>query len=118
MKKPTTLDDLTALVKRFRDERDWKQFHGPKDLVLNLAIEAAEVMELMQWKEGAVLDAHLAAHRGDLADELADVLHTLLLLADAQGIDLTEAFIAKMRKNEAKYPVDKARGRSTKWNRL
>ncbi len=85
---------------------------------MNLAIEAAEVMELMQWKNGAELEAHIEKHKEDLADELSDVLHTILLLAEDQGIDLGEAFVAKMEKNAAKYPVEKARGRSEKWDRL
>jgi dCTP diphosphatase len=118
MKKPTTLAELTELVIAFREARDWKQFHTPKDLALNLAIESAEVMQLLQWKNGRELDEHLAQHREDLADELADVLHTILLLAEEQQIDLAEAFVRKMQKNEAKYPVEKARGRSTKWHKL
>lgn len=118
MKQSKTLAELTELVIRFRDQRDWRQFHTPKDLALNLAIEAAEVLQLLQWKDGAELEAHLERHKEDLADELADVLHTVLLLAESRGIDLAEAFVRKMKKNEAKYPVEKARGRSTKWNRL
>jgi len=113
-----TLRSLTELALRFRDERDWKQFHTPKDLAINLAIEAAEVMQLVQWKNGAELDAHLREKKEDLADELSDVLHSVLLMADELGIDLGEAFVRKMRKNEAKYPVEKARGRSTKWRDL
>jgi NTP pyrophosphatase (non-canonical NTP hydrolase) len=118
MSKTWTLADLTARVIAFRDAREWKQFHTPKDLALNLAIESAEVMQLLQWKNGAELDAHLARHREELADELADVLHTVLLLAESQQIDLGNAFVKKMEKNEAKYPVEKARGKSTKWHRL
>ncbi len=118
MSKSITLAELTELVVRFREERDWKQFHSPKDLALNLAVEAAEVMQLLQWRNGAELDAHLARHKQDLADELSDVLHTVLLMAESQGIDLGEAFVRKMKQNEAKYPVEKARGKATKWHKL
>jgi dCTP diphosphatase len=118
MSKSPTLTELTRLVIDFREARDWKQFHTPKDLALNLAIEAAEVMQLVQWKTGKELDEHLQRHKQDLADELSDVLHTILLMADEHQIDLADAFVRKMKKNAAKYPVEKARGRSTKYNRL
>ena len=113
-----TLRSLTELALRFRDARDWKQFHTPKDLAINLAIEAAEVMQLVQWKNGDELAVHLQEKQQDLADELSDVLHSVLLMADELGIDLADAFIRKMRKNEEKYPVEKARGRATKWRDL
>ena len=113
-----TLRTLTELALRFRDARDWKQFHTPKDLAINLAIEAAEVMQLVQWKNGDELAVHLQEKQQDLADELSDVLHSVLLMADELGIDLADAFIQKMRKNEQKYPVEKARGRATKWRDL
>lgn len=113
-----TLKALTEMSIRFRDERDWKQFHTPKDLAINLAIEAAEVMQLVQWKNGEELADHLLARKQDLADELSDVLHSVLLMAEELEIDLAAAFALKMRKNEAKYPADKARGRSTKWRDL
>lgn len=112
------LADLTARVLRFRDERDWKQFHNPKDMAVSLALEAAELMELMQWRNGADLEAHLATRREAMADELADVLGWVLLLAHDHGIDLARAFEDKMLKNERKYPLDKARGRSTKYTDL
>lgn len=113
-----TLKELTDLCIAFRDEREWKQFHTPKDLAINLAIEVGELLELMQWKREGELGAHLAKHRQELADELADVLHSVLLLAEDQGIDLGEAFVEKMKKNAAKYPVEKAKGKSTKYDKL
>jgi NTP pyrophosphatase (non-canonical NTP hydrolase) len=113
-----TLSQLTDLVLRFRDERNWKQFHTPKDLAINLALEAAEVMELVQWRNGPELEAHLRARRQDLADELADVLHSVLLLAHDAQIDLGDAFVAKMKDNARKYPVEKARNSAQKWNLL
>ncbi len=117
-KSDGTLRQLTELAIQFRDARDWKQFHTPKDLAINLALEAAEVMQLVQWKNGPELEAHLREKKEELADELSDVLHSVLLMADELGIDLAEAFVRKMQKNEQKYPVEKARGRSTKWRDL
>jgi dCTP diphosphatase len=114
----TTLNQLQDAVLRFRDEREWKQFHNPKDMAISLAIEAAEVLELMQWKNGKDLLDHLAEKKEDLADELSDVLHAILLLAADNQIDLGAAFMKKMEKNVAKYPVEKARGKSTKYTEL
>src|SRR3954447_1457601 len=106
-------DSLAALLKtaiKFRDERDWKQFHTFKDLALTLALEAAEVLEHAQWKSEAELRKYLKTHREYVADEIADVLHVLLLLAEHCQIDLEQAFARKMKKNRAKYPVAKAKG--------
>jgi NTP pyrophosphatase (non-canonical NTP hydrolase) len=113
-----SLTDLTALTLKFRADRNWQQFHTPKDLALCLSIEAAEVLELMQWKNGPELAEHLKAHREDLADELSDVLHALLLLAHDHGIDLSDAYRKKMTKNQAKYPVEKARNQAKKYTDL
>ena len=110
-----TLEDLTRLVLEFRQERDWKQFHNPKDMALSLSLEAGEVMELMQWRNGAELDAHLAANKDRLGEELADVLGWILLMAHDQGIDLANAFEKKIELNKRKYPVEKARGSAKKY---
>ena len=113
-----SLARLTDAATRFADEREWRQFHTPKDLALSLTLEAAEVAELMQWKDGQELDAHLRANREALGDELADVLWYTLLLARYQQIDLAEAFHRKLQKNAAKYPVEKSRGSATKYIEL
>ncbi len=114
------LSQLIAAAARFRDDRDWAQFHTPKDLAANLCIEAAEVLELTQWRSGDDLTNHLRspAGREALEDELGDVLLTVLLLAHDQQIDLAAAFANKMRKNEAKYPIEKAKGRNDKYDKL
>jgi NTP pyrophosphatase (non-canonical NTP hydrolase) len=112
------LQQMTDRLIRFRRERDWEQFHNPKDQFLSLALEAAELLELAQWRNGEALDQHLAANRSLLEDELADVLGWVLLIAHDRGIDLPAAFEAKMLKNEEKYPADKARGRADKWRDL
>jgi len=109
----TTIADLRDLVARFVAERDWQQFHSPKNLSMSLAIEAAELMEHFQWidigeSRRAVDDpAKLAAIR----EELADVLCYALALANELNLDLADAVRDKMVKNAAKYPADKSRGR-------
>lgn len=112
------LADLTARIVAFRDERDWAQFHNAKDLALSLSLEAAEVLELYQWKTGPAIDAVATECRQDLADELADVLYYTLLMAHDQGIDLEAALRDKLQRNAEKYPVDKARGSSKKYTEL
>ena len=114
-------DSLRSLLKtalEFRDEREWKQFHTFKDLAVTLSLEAAEVLEHSQWKTQKQLRAYLKKNRGEVADELADVLHVLLLLAEHAEIDLAKAFEAKMKQNRAKYPVEKARGSAKKYTEL
>lgn len=109
---------LTREVLRFRDARNWKQFHNPKDMAISLALEAAELLELVQWKNGAELDAHLAARREALAHELSDVLYWVLLIAHDLEVDLGAAFLAKLAHNETKYPVALARSTSRKYTEL
>jgi NTP pyrophosphatase (non-canonical NTP hydrolase) len=113
-----TLKQLTDAALAFRDERDWKQFHNPKDLAIALSLEAAEVLELMQWKAGQELADHIEKKKGDLADELSDVLHAVLLLAADHDIDLGDAFLKKLEKNRKKYPVHKAHGQAKKYTEL
>src|SRR5947208_16507427 len=100
-----SLSDLTKIVLDFRAARDWKQFHTPKELAISLVVEAAELLEIFQWKQSPELDQAVAKRRIDIADELADCLHSILLLAHDLEIDLGEALSEKMRKMEEKYPV-------------
>lgn len=109
---------LAAAVLKFRDERDWKQFHNPKDVAISLALEAAELLEHFQWKTPAEIKAHVKAGKEDISDELADVLYWVLVLGHDLEIDLGAALKKKLVKNAAKYPVHKSRGRITKYNRL
>jgi len=113
-----TLSDLTRRVLHHRDERLWKQFHTPKELAVSLCVEAAELLALMQWKTGAELDRAMIDRREQVSDELADVLHSLLLLADDVGVDLGQALQQKLVKDALKYPVEKARGKNLKYNEL
>lgn len=112
------ISQITDAITTFRDARDWKQFHTPKDVALSLVLEAAEVLELMQWKNGQALDDSLAEKREALGDELVDVLYYTLLLAHDQGIDIEAAFIRKMERNAQKYPVELSRGSSAKYTEL
>lgn len=113
-----TLDELTASVLRFRDEREWAQFHNPKDLALSITLEAAELLEIFQWQQGDAIRATAQARRNDVADELADVLCYALLMAHEVGIDLGAAIQRKLAANALKYPVDKARGSNRKYDEL
>jgi len=113
-----SLAALTKLVLDFRTARDWKQFHTPKELAISLVVEAAELLEIFQWKQGAELDEAVARRRTEISDELADCLHSILLLAHDLKIDMSEALLEKMRKMEGKYPVAKARGKPRKYNEL
>ncbi len=117
-KKSPTLEDLTQRIKAFRDARDWKQFHNPKDMALSLSLEVHELLELMQWKNGRELEAHLNKNRRALSHELADVLYWVLLLANDLKIDLPEALVEKLAHNEKKYPLHKSKGVAKKYNEL
>ena len=113
-----TLDDLTRLVIAFRDERDWQPFHNPKDVAISLSLEAAELLELMQWRVGPELASHLQDSKQQVGEELSDVLYWVLLLAHDLDIDLVAAFRDKLAINAAKYPVEKSRGSSRKYTEL
>ena len=102
-------------VLRFRDERNWKQFHNPKDLAISICLEAAELLEIFQWS-GPELDAKGKEDR--IKEELADVLNYCVLMADAYGLDMDAIVLEKMKDNNAKYPVEKAKGKSNKYNEL
>lgn len=109
---------ITQMIKRFRDDRDWKQFHNHKDVALSLVLEAAEVLEHFQWKSLKEVEQHGKECKDELADELADVAMYLFELSDNLGVDLGKAMAQKMKKNALKYPVHKAKGRHTKYNKL
>ena len=108
-------DETIARVLRFRDDRDWLQFHTPKDLAISLSLEAAELLEIFQWS-GANLECR--DKLGRIREELADVLSYCILLADVCGLDLDEIMNEKVTKNEAKYPVEKAWGSAAKYTQF
>jgi len=109
---------LTEKIKKFRDERDWMQFHNHKDMALSLVLEAAEVLEHFQWKSPNEVNLHAQKHKDEISEELADVTMYLFELADNLEIDLPKAVEAKLVKNAQKYPVEKAKGKHTKYNKL
>ena len=113
-------EDLLRAVLAFRDARDWKQFHNPKDLAISVALEAAELLEHFQWKTPTEVARHLAdpRRREEVADEMADVQNLLLALSDAAGVDLYAATLRKLKKAARKYPVRKARGTAKKYTDL
>ena len=115
------MSDISEITKRiiaFRDARDWKQFHNPKDLALSLVLEATEVMEHFQWKNPKEIEEYLKTNKADIGEELADTLYWVLLMGNDLGIDVTKALEKKLEKNEAKYPVEKAKGKHTKYDKL
>ena len=108
-------DETIQRVLKVRGDRDWRQFHTPKDLAISLSLEAAELLELFQWSG---TDLECPGNRDKLREELADVLSYCILMADVCGLDLDEIMNEKVTKNEAKYPVEKARGSAAKYTEL
>ena len=105
-----SIQDLTERIVAFRDARNWKQFHNPKDMAISISLEAAELLECYQWNDDANPDA--------VEEELADVLNYCLQLAVKLNLDPAEIIRKKMKKNALKYPVEKSKGRSNKYDQL
>ena len=108
-------DETIRQVLQFRDDRDWKQFHNPKDLAISISLEAAELLEIFQWSGSDVSDE---GKTEKIKEELADVINYCILMADRCGLDLDEIVQEKVRKNSEKYPVEKAKGKADKYNKL
>ena len=113
-----SLQELSQKAIAFRDARDWKQFHNPKDLAMSLVLEAGEVMEHFQWKNQTEIDTYLKDHSADIGEELADVLNLLIIMSSDFSIDILSALEDKMKKNELKYPISKSKGKNIKYNKL
>ena len=109
------IEGVLQKIRQFRDERDWKQFHNPKDMSAAIAIEAAELQELFLWKSQAESYQVAITKRQHVEDEIADIATYLFELADNLGIDLIAAMSAKLEKNALKYPADRVRGSSAKY---
>ena len=109
------INQLTERIQNFIKERDWNQFHNPKDLALSLVLESAEVMEHFQWKNNEEMQSYIKSNKNDIGEELADVLYWVLLMSHDLDIDIKKAFEDKMIKNESKYPIDKAKGKHDKY---
>ena len=112
------IEEITAKIRKFRDERDWMQFHNPKDLATALSIEASELVEQFLWKSPSECEERIAEKREAIEDEVVDIAVYLFEFADNLGIDLIDAMERKMAKNAAKYPVEKAKGLNVKYNEL
>lgn len=108
----TELEKTIEKLIKFRDERDWKQFHNSKDLTVAMSIEASELLELFLWKENEDVD------KEKLEEELADVFSYGLLLAEKHNLSITDIINRKIEKNSVKYPVSKSKGTSKKYNEL
>lgn len=102
-------------VIKFRDDRNWKQFHNPKDLAISISLEAAELLEVFQWSAD---DVNCEGKMDKIREELADVVNYCVLMADACGLDLDEIVLEKVKKNNEKYPVEKAFGSKEKYTEL
>lgn len=110
MKKETIEEVL-----KFRDDRNWKQFHNPKDLAISISLEAAELLEVFQWSGS---DTVCESKKDKIREELADVLNYCILMADACGLDMDEIVQEKIKCNNTKYPVEKAKGSAKKYDEL
>jgi NTP pyrophosphatase (non-canonical NTP hydrolase) len=110
-----SIAELMQAALAFRNERDWAQFHNTKELAISLAVESAELLQLLQWHKGEELERVVTEKHDHLKDELADVFFSVLLLAAELKIDLGPAFLEKLEKTGAKYPVEKARGSAKKY---
>lgn len=111
------LDETIKKITEFRDERDWKQFHNPKDLAVSLSIEVSELLEIFQWKTNEEIEDLLkTGKRKRVEEEIADIGNYLLILCDNMGIDLIESINTRIKLNAEKYPVDKFAGSARKYN--
>jgi NTP pyrophosphatase (non-canonical NTP hydrolase) len=108
----TDIEILIHELVKFRNERDWDQFHNPKDLALAINVEAGELLELYLWKNAMEADIE------KVKEELADILAFALLLANKYGLDVKQIVLDKIKKNSEKYPVDKAKGTAKKYDEL
>lgn len=109
---------LTEKIVKFRDQRDWKKFHNPKDVALSLVLEAAEVLEHFQWKSKAEIDKYIKISKKEIGEELADVLYWVLLMSNDLKINIRKALVDKTKKNEENYPIEKSKGKHTKYTKL
>jgi len=112
------IEALTQRIIEFGKARDWEQFHNPKDVALSLVLEAGEVMEHFQWKSKEEVEEYVVEHKEEIGEELADVLYWVLLMSHDLDIDIEDALEKKIKKNEQKYPIEKSKGKHTKYNKL
>jgi NTP pyrophosphatase (non-canonical NTP hydrolase) len=120
MDRTTTIEHLKRKAVVFRNERDWEQFHDPKNLAIGLSVEAGELLELFLWKTETEVETFISSAKGKerLREELADVFIFILYLCEACGVDLSEAVKRKFSLNAKKYPTEKSMGSSKKYDEL
>ena len=112
------LRKLTAEIIKFRDERNWQQFHNPKDVALSLVLEATELLEHFQWKNNDEISNYVEKSSHEIGEELADILYWVLLMSHDLKIDISSALENKLEKNKAKYPINLSKGNNTKYNKF
>ena len=112
------IKNMIEKIKKFRDERDWMQFHDPKNMAVSIMIEAAELLEHFQWKNKDEVQEYIKANKEEISDEVADIMAFLIEFCDNSGIDLEKAIENKLQKNAKKYPVNKSKGVATKYTKL
>lgn len=112
------IKEITKKIIKFRDERDWMQFHDPKNMAVSIILEASELLEHFQWKTKKEVEKYVMQNKAEIKDEIADIALYLFELADNLGISLKSAMEDKIKKNAMKYPVEKAKGKHTKYNKL
>lgn len=112
------VDKILEKIRIFRDERDWMQFHDAKNMAVSIIIEASELLEHFQWKSRQEVEEYITKNKEEVRDEIADIALYLFELADNLGINLLDAMERKLEKNKKKYPVERAKGKHTKYNRL
>ncbi|MDD3905785.1 MAG: nucleotide pyrophosphohydrolase [Candidatus Omnitrophica bacterium] len=112
------IKEITGKIIQFRDERDWMQFHDPKNMAVSIILEASELLEHFQWKTKEEVEKYVMQNKSEIKDEIADIALYLFELADNLGISLNSAMEEKLKKNATKYPVEKAKGKHTKYNKL
>lgn len=113
-----SINEIVQEIEKFRNARDWKQFHNFKDMSLSLVLEAAEVLEHFQWKNPSEVEEYARDNKDKIGEELADCLYWILLLSHDLNIDILAALKQKIDKNAEKYPVEKAKGTHAKYNQL
>lgn len=117
----STESDLLLLQQRvikFRDDRNWKQFHNPKDVAISLLVEASELLDVFKWKNEKEISSFIASNKQDITNEIMDVLYHVLLLSADMKINIVDEFERKMKINEDKYPLEKSKGSNKKYTEL
>ncbi|MDB9896812.1 nucleotide pyrophosphohydrolase [Gammaproteobacteria bacterium] len=118
-KENLNLDVIKEKLKQFSKERDWEQYHSPKNLAMALSVEVAELVEIFQWSnDGGIKEVENEQTRKEIEEEIADIFNYLIKFVDLMDIDLEKISLEKIQKNDEKYPVEKSKGNSEKYNKL